>query len=95
MSENIIRFPGSGDGSDEQATPEAPAGPVRWEDLSEDQIKAVQVVLSGMDFVCLGIKPTDSGADFFTAVHGEATVLGQAQPHLAGVIDRAFARKGI
>ncbi len=95
MSENIIRFPGTGDDADEPGAPEAPAGPVSWEDLTEDQIKAVQVVLSGMDFVCLGVKPTTSGADFFTAVHGDATVLGQAQPHLSGVIDRAFARKGI
>ena len=63
--------------------------------LSEDQRKAVQVVLSGMPFVLIGIKATDRGADFFTAIHGEASDLRNAQAHLSGVIDRAFDRKGI
>jgi hypothetical protein len=65
------------------------------EGLSEDQRKAVQIALSGMSFVLIGLKPTPSGADFFTAVHGDATDLRNAHDHLAGVIERAFARKGI
>lgn len=63
--------------------------------LSEDQRKALQVVLSGMTFVLVGIKPTDRGADFFTSVHGDATDLRNACDHLPGVIERAFDRKGI
>ena len=51
--------------------------------------------MSGMDFVLVGIQPTESGADFFTAVHGDARALFNAQPHLAGVIERAYGRKGI
>ena len=43
----------------------------------------------------LGIKATDRGADFFTAVHGEAADLRNAQPHLDGVIARAYSRKGL
>ena len=62
--------------------------------LSAEQQKAFQVVLSGMSFVCVGIQPTQAGADFFTAVHGELADLRNASPHLAGVIDRAIARKG-
>lgn len=63
--------------------------------LTEDQRKAMQVVLSGMGFVLIGIKPTPAGADFFTAIHGEAADLRNAQPHLDGVIERAPARKGV
>jgi len=63
--------------------------------LSADQQKAMQIVMSGLPFVLVGIQPTDRGADFFTAVHGEATDLRNAQPHLDGVIARAFERKNI
>jgi hypothetical protein len=63
--------------------------------LSADQVKAIQLAHSGMSFIVIAIKPTPGGADFFTAVHGDATELRNAQDHLGGVIDRAFARKGI
>lgn len=63
--------------------------------LSADQQKAMQIVMSGLPFVLVGIQPTDRGADFFTAVHGDHTDLRNAQPHLDGVIGRAFDRKGI
>lgn len=101
--DKILQFPGSGK-PDANAKPKAkgkasgealsPAalGP---DGLSEDQRKAMQVVLSGMPFVLIGIKATERGADFFTAMHGEAADLRNAQPHLDGVIERAFARKGI
>ncbi len=68
------------------------AGP---DGLTEDQRKAISLILGGVSFVLVGMKPTDRGADFFTAVHGDATDLRNAQPHLASVIDRAFSRKGI
>ncbi|GDY13190.1 hypothetical protein LBMAG53_20680 [Planctomycetota bacterium] len=63
--------------------------------LTEDQRKAVQLVLSGMAFVCIGIKPTDRGADFFTAVDGDPGDLRNALDHLGGVIERAYGRKGL
>ena len=104
--EKILQFPGAGKRPDPAAKPAAkpdksekaekgdkPAvGP---DGLNDDQRKAMQIVLSGMPFVLIGIKPTGSGADFFTAVSGDATDLRNAQDHLGGVIDRAFARKGI
>ncbi len=62
--------------------------------LTEDQRKAVGIVLSGMPFVVIGIKATPSGADFFTAVSGEGSDLRNAEPHLAGVIERALEKKG-
>jgi hypothetical protein len=62
------------------------------EHLSEAQRKAIGIVLSGMPFVTVGLKPTVSGADFFTAVGGDATDLHNAEPHLAAVISRAIDR---
>lgn len=101
--DKILQFPGGGKAevklkpkskgkAPEEPLPPAAVGP---DGLSEDQRKAVQVVLSGMPFVLIGIKATDRGADFFTALHGEEADLRNAQPHLSGVIDRAFTRKGI
>jgi hypothetical protein len=95
MSDKIIRFPGSA-GAKQQPVAAAPDAEQPGPDgLTEDQRKAVQIVLSGMPFVLVGIKPTDRGADFFTAVHGDHTDLRNAQDHLPGVIERAYSRKGI
>ncbi len=43
----------------------------------------------------VGIRPTQSGADFWTALHGEAADLRNAQANLDSVIARAYVRKGI
>jgi hypothetical protein len=103
--DKILQFPGGGKpdakapakGRAKARPPaeEPAAAAVGPDGLSEDQRKAVQVVLSGMPFVLIGIKATERGADFFTALHGDAADLRNAQPHLDGVIERAFARKGI
>ena len=63
--------------------------------LSADQRKASGIVLSGMPFVLIGIKPTQSGADFFTALGGEPADLRNASDHLPGVIERALSKRGI
>jgi hypothetical protein len=96
--DKILQFPGAG--KRPEAPPAKPATkgevPATGPDgLNEDQRKAMQIVLSGMPFVLVGIKATPSGADFFTAISGEPTDLRNAQDHLGGVIERAFARKGI
>ncbi len=94
--DKILRFPGAAARPDAKAkvakAVEAPAGP---DGLTDDQRKAMQIVLSGMSFVVIGIKPSGGGADFFTAVQGDPTELRNAQDHLGGVIERALARKGI
>jgi hypothetical protein len=107
MGDKVIQFPGAAGRQPPEppkrraktdAKPPAdaavPAG-IDAKDLSEDQRKALQIVLSGMPFVAIGIKSTGSGADFFTALHGEPADLRNAAPHLAGVIERALGRKGI
>jgi hypothetical protein len=92
-------------GADQAGTDQAGAGkagadkpkaaPAALGAFTAEQIKAIQLAQSGMGFVMIAIKPTEGGADFFTAVHGDASELRNAQDHLSGVIDRAFARKGI
>ena len=100
----VIRFPGAAARpprpapvKDDKTTGElaADAAAIGPDGLTEEQRKGIQVILGGMSFVLVGIKPTDRGADFFTAVHGDAADLRNAQGHLDGVIARAFARKGI
>lgn len=92
MDDKLIRFPGA----QAAATPEPPA-PARGKAgaLTPEQEKAIGIILGGMSFVCIGVQPTDSGADFFTAVQGDAQALREAQPHLDGVIARAYRRQGI
>lgn len=95
--DKILKFPGAAKRSEVPAksTAKGDAPAVGADGLNEDQRKAMQIVLSGMPFVLVGIKPTPSGADFFTAVSGEPSDLRNAQDHLGGVIERAFSRKGI
>ncbi|MDA3960939.1 MAG: hypothetical protein PF961_09130 [Planctomycetota bacterium] len=99
--DKIIAFPGVGDAGDqEQARGEEDisvpgTGTVGIPGLTADQEKAVQIVLSGMSFVCVGIKAAGDGADFFTAIHGKREDLREAGPHLGGVIDRAFERRDV
>ena len=111
MTDKILQFPGAAGAERPAAKATKPAAeqPVNvpvdqaqldaaqamLSQLSPDQQKAMQIIMSGTTFVLVGIKPTDRGADFFTAVHGDDTDLRNAQPHLDGVIERAFARKGI
>ena len=101
----VIRFPGAF-GKAAKSTPSTTAKPapaamaadpaaLGADGLTDEQRKGIQIILGGMTFVLIGIKPTERGADFFTAVHGDATELRNAQGHLEGVIARAFSRKGI
>ena len=104
-NEKVIQFPGQvgskSDGHDAQsASGEGVVSPpgngeLGIPGLTQDQEKAMQIAMDGMSFVVVGIKPTDSGADFFTAVHGDREDLRNAGPHLDGVIQRAFERYDI
>ncbi len=102
--DKIIKFPGAAKPAAAPVATEAPTTPATGDrvdgkpgddGLTEDQRKAIQVVVSGLPFVCIGIRPTDRGADFFTAVGGTATDLRNAADHLPGVIARAFAKRGL
>ncbi len=92
---NIIKFPGNKTKEPAPKLDPKPEDASPLSNLTEDQQKAMQCIMSGMAFVFLGIKPTDSGADFFTSLHGDPTDLRNAQEHLPGVIERLYDRKGI
>jgi len=98
-NDRVIQFPGAAKPADKaparKKTDTKPDMPADMANLSEDQRKALSIVMSGMPFVLVGIKATDSGADFFTALHGDDSDLRNAQSHLSGVIERAYARKGL
>jgi hypothetical protein len=73
-------------------------GPAEAEDpvLTAEQRKAIALVLGGLGFVAIAVKPTgETGADFYVAVDGDLEALRNAREHLQGVIDRAFAKRGI
>jgi hypothetical protein len=92
--DKVIKFP-TGDAPKKSAgkTPPAAATTIDPAALSEDQRKALSIVLGGMPFVMIGIQATPSGADFFTALSGPDNDLRNAFSHLSGVIERAYARK--
>jgi hypothetical protein len=63
--------------------------------LTQDQEKAVKMILSGMPFVILGIRPTDTGADFFTAIDGPKQDLRNASGHIPHIIAQALDKAGL
>lgn len=103
MSDNIIRFPGlrGNPNPDDPRQPEppqlqpAPRPPGARPTLSAEQDKAVQLAASGMPFIIVAIRPTNNGADFFTAIHGDATDLRNAHTHVPEIIERALRKRGI
>lgn len=109
MNDNIIRFPGlrGNPSPDDPQQPDPPrlqgdappvgraTPPPAAPRLNPTQEKAIQLVLSGMPFVLVAVRPTDNGADFFTAVAGDATALRNAHDHLPAVIERAMRKHGI
>lgn len=90
MNDNIINFPG-GAGHKDSDEPE----PFTADPDNAARTKAMQIIMSGMDFICIGVKPTADGADFFTAVADSGDSLREAEAHLPGVISRALDREGL
>lgn len=54
-----------------------------------------QALTDNVSLVVIGIKPTKTGADFFTALHGDQGDLLAAKDELPGVIERLYRRKGL
>ena len=63
--------------------------------LSVEQMKAVDIVSSGLAFVAIGVKPTVSGADTFSAIDGPEEALHNIKGKLPEVIERAYAKRGL
>ncbi len=71
--------------------------------LDAEQQKAIEIVLSGMAYAIVGIKPTygdkdqpklATGSDFFTAARGDIETMRACSPHLAGVLERLYTNRG-
>jgi hypothetical protein len=88
QAERVERMPAG-------AAPQHYLPTVDGETLTDDQAKAIALVLSGNAFVTVGVFPTKTGADFLTALHGKPEDLRAAEDHLPGVIGRLFVRKGV
>ena len=99
--DKVIRFPGSVPAktkADSQPVPNLEKVAQEGFDpqrLSHDREKAVQLILAGLPFVFVAIRPTPTGADFFTAIDGAPEDLRNAHDSLPGVIDRLYERKGL
>jgi len=101
MTEKIIQFPGARRGDVEVAEGQRKNGPLPekvkdpLEGLSEDQRKAIGLIFGGATFILVALKPTPTGCDFYTALHGDHADLRNAHGELPAVIDRLYARKQI
>ena len=103
--EKIIQFPGldQSEGADAAPTSQPNESAAEAEEvtetvdpagvMNEHREKAMQIALSGMSFITIGIQPTGSGADFFTSIDGVEQDLLDALPVLVGVIARAVERR--
>ncbi len=82
----ILQFPGQFSAETKDQPTKTP------EEYTPEQLKAAGIAVDGMSFVMVGIKPTATGADFFTAIHGKEDDIYNALPHLEGIIERAAHR---
>jgi hypothetical protein len=68
-------------------------------ELSPDVEKAMHIIMDSqcgeMSFVIVGIRPTDQGADFYMAAHGDPGDLRNAYDHLPGRIAKLYSKKGL
>ena len=63
--------------------------------LSIAQQKAISIILMHKPFVMIALEPTETGCDFYRAVHGEETDLQNAAPHLHAQLDKALTGAGV
>lgn len=89
--------------SDRPKPPEPPMQMTHLK-LDADQVKAIQLISSGLAYVVVAVKPTyddpddrtvATGSDFFTVGGGPPEILRAAAPHLPGVLERLWGRMGL
>jgi hypothetical protein len=102
---NIIMFPGRPltakdeqdlDNEAKSAKPSQNGPNLRTQEAIQKAVGILNGAATGdLSLVVIGIRPTQNGADFFTALFGDAADLRNAQPELAAVIDRLYTRSGL
>lgn len=74
-----------------------------------EMLRAVALVLSGLPFVLVAMRPTEprgdgfapttqaraTGSDFLTVLHGDRDVLQAVRDALPGVVERLYTRNGL
>lgn len=90
-------------------TPRWPVIPPAVE-LTQEQAKAISLIVSGHTFVMLALRPTKeqpdgtfapcavadaTGCDFLSCLHGHTDTLMAAKDTLPSVIDRLYAKRGL
>jgi len=67
------------------------------QELPADIRKAAGILQAALEdqmaFVIIGIKPSNDGADFYTAAYGEPGDLRNAYDHLPDLIQKLYVRK--
>jgi len=65
-------------------------------EFAPEQQKALNILNSGVSFVMIGIKPTDTGADFFNAIYfKDKSDISNCIDFLPNIINKACSKKGI
>lgn len=95
MSEdNVIMFPGVKKNDEEVLIP-----PPQIENgqiiLSQAQQKAMNIVVSGMPFIVIGILPTGNGADIFSSLGGNKEELIKVYNKLGEILERAYEKENL
>lgn len=90
--DNIIEFPVFKKPEEILQPPKVIDGQIQ---LSQAQQKAVNIVISGMPFIVVGILPTVSGADIFSALGGNKEELIKVYHKLGEILERAYEQENL
>ena len=90
--DNIIEFPVFKKPEEILRPPKVIDGQIQ---LSQAQQKAVNIVISGMPFIVVGILPTVGGADIFSALGGNKEELIKVYHKLGEILERAYEQENL
>jgi hypothetical protein len=63
--------------------------------MDADQLKALDLIIKGLPFVFIAMKPTPNGCDFYSACSGPAQDLTDHYVELPAMIKSLYQRKGL
>ena len=63
--------------------------------LEQEQQQAMSTILGAKNFICIGIVPTETGADFHVSAGGDSADFHNALPHLELLVMNSLIKKGL
>jgi hypothetical protein len=90
--DNVIMFPGFKKNEVAIPPPQVIDGQIQ---LSQAQQKAMNIIISGMPFVVIGIYPIRNGADIFSSLGGNKEELIKAYDKLGEILERAYEKENL